>query len=117
MNSEFEAETNETIDDFTEMGREKLRVAQEGAEDALAAVTGYIRANPWVAVGAAALLGGAIAVLSKHRDTPPNRTEAVRAWLDDAYANLPSQKQVRATVDSTGVPDFLKQLKKKLNLG
>lgn len=116
MSSEFEDETSASIQDLAGKGRETLRVAQEGAEDALSAVTGYIRANPWMAVGAAALIGGAIAAISKHRAEPPSRIDAVRDWLDEAYAKLPSQKQVQATVDSCGVPDFLRQLKKKLNL-
>ncbi len=114
--NENEPDAQSTIHELTEAGREKLAQAQSGAQDALSAATEYIRANPWVAVAGAAVLGGVIAVLSKSSKPEPRNLDAVRDWLDEAYSKLPSQKQVQSIADSSGIPCFLKSLKKKLNL-
>lgn len=105
-----------SIHELTERGREKLAQAQDGARDALTAVADYARANPWVAIAGAAVLGGVVVALSKPGRKPPSRLDVVRDWLDEAYAKLPSQRQVQSAVETSGVPDFLNQLKKKLHL-
>ncbi len=106
-----------SIQDYTELGREKLAKVQEGAKDALTVVADYARANPWVAIAGAALIGGVVVALSKPSRKPPSRFEVVREWLDEAYAKLPSQKQVQSAVETSGVPDFLSHLKQKFHLG
>jgi len=113
--SEDAIEEGPDIHDLTEKGRQKLAQAQAGATDALSAVADYARENPWVAIAGAAVLGGVLVALAKP-NRPKSRTDALRDWLDEAYAKLPSQKQVQSIVDDSGVPDFLAQLKKKLHL-
>ena len=114
--SEDAVEETPTIHELTERGREKLAQAQEGAKDVLAAVADYARANPWIALAGAAVIGGVVVALSKPCQRTPSRRDAVRDWLDEAYAKLPSQKQVQAVVETSGVPDFVAQLKKKFHL-
>jgi hypothetical protein len=105
-----------SIHDLTEKGREHLQAATSGAKDGIAAATEYIRANPWVAVAGAAVIGGVITALSRSHKSDTSKLDAVREWLDDAYAKLPSQKQVQEMADSAGVSDFLKQVGKKLHI-
>lgn len=114
MSEDIAGETP-TIQELTEKGREKLAQAQAGAKDALSVVADYTRANPWIAIAGAAVLGGVIVALTKPAPKPVSRLDAVRDWLDDVYAKLPSQKQVQSAVEATGVPDFFGQLKKKLH--
>ncbi|CAN5329419.1 hypothetical protein BH09VER1_BH09VER1_49200 [soil metagenome] len=104
-----------TLHDLTELSREKLGLARDGANGALAATAGYIRANPWTAVAGAALLGVALVALSR-RGLEPRRLKVVRGWLDDAREKLPTQREVSSFAESTGVPCLLKQLGKKLHL-
>lgn len=115
MNDENDEQTTR-IHDLVEAGSEKVCCAQSGVQDALSATANYIRANPWVAVAGAAVLGGVVAVLSRSSKPEPNSLEAVRDWLDDAYAKLPSQKQVESMVQSSDLPNFLTSLRKKLGL-
>jgi hypothetical protein len=113
--SEDAVEETPSIHEMTEKGREKLAQAQTGAGDALSSVADYTRANPWVAIAGAAIIGGVVVALSKSRKSV-SRMNVVRDWLDEAYAKLPSQKQVQSAVETSGVLDFLAQLKKKLPL-
>lgn len=113
--SEDLAEQTPSIQELTQKGREKLAQAQTGAKDALSAVADYTRANPWIAIAGAAVLGGVLVALTKPHRKPVSRWDAVRDWLDDAYAKLPSQKQVQSAVEASGVPDFLGQVRKKLH--
>lgn len=104
MNEETHEEA-EAFQDFAEDGLEKLTTARETAEDALAAATDYVRNNPWVAVAGAAVLGGVIVALARpSRPASPN-LDAVRDFLDDTYAKLPSRKEARS-----GLNGLLKKL-------
>jgi len=114
MNQDIVEETP-SIHEMTEIGREKLAQAQSGAKDALSAVADYARKNPWIAIGGAALIGGAFVALTRS-GKPASRRDIIRSWLDEAYAKLPSQKQVQSVVETSGLPDFVGQLKKKLHL-
>jgi hypothetical protein len=114
MSDEMNDEAN-TIRDLTERGREKLALARSGAQDAVSATARYVRAHPWIAVAGAAVVGGAICALTKHGRPQPKNFKVAKKWLDEAYAKLPSQKQVQAVAESAGLPDFLKQLQKKLH--
>ena len=113
--SEDAVEETPSIHEMTEMGREKLAQAQTGAKDVLSAVANYARANPWVVIAGAAIIGGAVVALTRSSRSE-SRMDVVRDWLDEAYAKLPSQKQVQAVVETSGVSDFLTQFKKKLHL-
>jgi hypothetical protein len=113
--SEDIAEETPSIQEWTEKGREKLAQAQTGAKDALSAVADYTRANPWIAIAGAAVLGGVVVALTKPARKPESRLDVIRDWLDDMYAKLPSQKQVQSAVEASGVPDFLGQVRKKLH--
>jgi len=106
--SENSSDASTAIRDFNEK-------AQDCAKDALTTATDYIRANPWIAVAGAAVAGGVLAALAKPAKAPPSKLDAVREWMDEAYAKLPSQKQVQAAVESSGVPRFLHQLRKTLH--
>jgi len=113
--SEDVAEETPSIQELAQKGREKLAQAQTGAKDALSAVADYTRANPWIAIAGAAVLGGVVVALTKPARKPASRLDVVRDWLDEAYAKLPSQKQVQSVVEASGVPDFFSQLRKKLH--
>lgn len=113
MNDET-AEQTTTIHDFAEAGAERMSRARSGLQDAVAATADYIRANPWVAVAGAAVIGGVVAGLSKPCKREPHTLDAVRDWLDEAYAKLPSQKQVETMVQTSDLPDFLANLRKKI---
>lgn len=115
MSDEFSDEPSD-IQDLTQIGREKLAEAQGATKDALTATTDYIRANPWVAVAGAAVIGGVIAALSRPHRREPTKFEAVREWLDDAYAKLPTPKQVHAMAENCGVTDTIRQIRRKLHL-
>jgi len=101
------------IHDLVEAGRKKLDAR---ASDRFQMATDYVRANPWVAVGIAAAVGGLIAVAAKRPKTRAQNLDAFRDWLDEAYSKIPSEKQVRSVVDSSGAPSFLRELGKKLRL-
>ncbi len=116
MNAEFEDEISPVIDDLKQGGQEALEQTRAKAGTALEATSDYIRANPWVAVAGAVVLGGVLGALLKPSREEPTKSEVVRGWLDEAYAKLPSQKQVQSVADSTGLPSFLKELQRKLHL-
>ncbi len=107
-----EPEVPVTIDELTEFGREKLARAETVTRDAVAVTTDYIKANPWIAVAGAAVLGGAIVALASPCRRQTNKLEAVRDWFDDAYAKLPSQADLKCPA----IPKFLKNLGKSLHL-
>jgi hypothetical protein len=114
--SEESTEETSAFKDLAEKGREKLSQAQDGAKDALSAATEYIRANPWSSVAVAAVLGGVIVALAKPGKPESPHLDAIRDFLDDAQSRIPTKKQVRALADDSGIPDFVKGLRKKLNL-
>lgn len=115
--SELGTKAGAEIHDLVEAGRQKLAEAKGGANDGLQLASDYIRSNPWTAVGIAAAAGLVISVLA-NRPKPRNQNiKAVREWLEDAYAKIPSEKQVRSAVDASGAPSFLKELGRKLHLG
>lgn len=82
----------------------------------LVTATEYIRANPWVAVAGAAVIGGIVAVALRQSKPESGKLEVVRDWLEDAYAKLPSQKQVRSAAEASGIPGFLESLLKALHI-
>lgn len=104
------------LQDFEARAHERLRTARGAARDALTATADYIRANPWVTVAGAAVIGGVIAVLARPGRPEPRKFEVVRGWLDDACAKLPSQRQVQSAVDHCGVTKAVREIKRKLHL-
>jgi len=113
--SEDHPEETDARPDLTDAAREKLTQAQELAKDALTGATDYIRAHPWLAVAGGAVLGGLIAALSRPKPDP-GKLDAVREWLDEAYARLPDQGDLRSAAESTGIPCLLKKLRKSLHI-
>jgi hypothetical protein len=84
-------------------------------EEAVAMAEQYLRANPWLAVAGTAVATHIFSALTPK--TPIRRGSsraAVRDWLDDAYENLPSRKQLESAAKSAGVPTSLSQLQAKL---
>ncbi len=112
----FEQTEPVTLHELTEVGREKLAEAQDGAKDALGATTEYLKANPWTAVAGAAVIGGVlVALLRPSRPKTPNM-ENLRDWMGEAVAKLPSQRDVQAMAKSSGAQKLLKQWAKSLHL-
>lgn len=105
-----------TIHELVEDGREKLAQARDGAQDALGSATEYIKANPWVAVAGAALIGGAVAALLRPKKPSGPDLNRLRDWLGNAYAKLPSRDEVQDVVKSSGAQKVLKQLAEALHL-
>ena len=116
MSEEHVEQHPATIHELVEDGREKLARAQDGAQDALGAATEYIKANPWVAVAGAALIGGAVAALLRPKKPSGPDLNSLRDWLGDAYAKLPSREDVQEVVKSSGAQKVLKQLAQALHL-
>lgn len=102
--------------DPTEVAREKLARVEQQVRGGLTTATEYIRANPWVAVAGAAVIGGIVAVALRQSKPEPGKAEVVRDWLKDAYAQLPSRKQVRSAAEASGIPGFLESLRKALHI-
>jgi len=102
--------------DPAEVAREKLAQVEKQVRGTLSTATGYIRDNPWVAVAGAAVIGGIVAVALRQSKPEPGKLEVVRDWLEEAYAKLPSQKQVRSAAEASGIPSFLESLRKALHI-
>ena len=115
MNVETIAEPN-TLHEITEIGREKLAMARDGANDALTATTQYIKDNPWLAIAGAAAIGGALVALSRPgHSSHRSKSDAIRQWLDDAYSRLPSQGDVRSAAKSSGLSKLAQKVSKALH--
>jgi len=114
--SEDNYEESASNPDPAEVAREKLAQVEEQVRGTLSTATGYIRDNPWVAVAGAAVIGGIIAVALRQSKPEPGKLEVVRDWLEEAYAKLPSQKQVRSAAEASGIPSFLKSLREALHI-
>jgi ElaB/YqjD/DUF883 family membrane-anchored ribosome-binding protein len=112
--SEDAIEETSPLQEATAKGREKLAQAQCVATDTLTGIANYTRANPWLAIAGAALVGGVVVALARP-SRPRSRADVIRDWLDEAYAKMPSSKQVQSVVETTGVPDLVARLKKKLH--
>jgi len=85
------------------------------AEDLVADAEEFVRRNPWVAVAGAAMLSGVLSALNRRKPVRTNSSRAaLRDWIDDAHAGLPSKKQFRSAAQSAGLPTTLEQLRKKL---
>jgi hypothetical protein len=112
-----ETTTGKEIHALVEEGRKRVACARDGANDGLQAAKEYVRANPWTAVGIAAAAGVLIAVAAKRPQPKTQKLDAIKEWLEDAYAKIPSEKQIRSVVDSSGAPSFLKALAQKLRQG
>jgi hypothetical protein len=115
MSEDYFEESGSNLDP-AEVAREKLARAQEQVRGGLTTATEYIRANPWVAVAGAAVIGGIVAVALRQSKPEPGKLEVVRDWLEDAYAKIPSQKQVRSAAEASGIPSFLESLRKALHI-
>lgn len=113
--SEEPTELPQTLHELTEQSREKLEDAKRGVGDVLASATDYVRANPWIALAGAVVIGGVIATLARPKPEPRG-IDALRELLEEGLAKLPTQKQVEAAAESTGVPCFLKRLANFLRL-
>jgi len=111
MNEEFTEEPVK-LHELTELGREKLAQTQDATKEALAVTKDYIKANPWIAVAGAAILGGVLVALARPCKPSPTNLDNVRDWLDEAYAQLPSKSDIQ----SSGPGKFLKHLAKSLNI-
>lgn len=113
-------ETAESLEDLKQKGREFGLSARLRAEDALAETEYYVRRNPWIALGGAALVGAAImAVIPRHRASPPpGRLQIVKDWLDEMgaaiTAQVPDRGDVRSAVRKSGLPAFLERCSKRL---
>lgn len=87
------------------------RLTEESFADVLSKVEQFLRVNPWVAVAGAAVTSGILEALSDKRALRrPSSRAAVRDWVDDAYATLPTKKQFRSVAKSAGLPTTLRQL-------
>jgi hypothetical protein len=102
--------------DPAEVAREKLAQVEKQVRGTLSTATDYIRDNPWVAVAGAAVIGGIVAVALRQSKPEPRKLEVVRDWLEDAYAKLPSKKQMRSAAEASGIPCFLDSLRKALHI-
>lgn len=114
--SEDAGEQPSPISDLADKGNEVLEQTQDKAADALSSVAEYVRANPWVALAGAAIVGGVIVALSRPKQPEHPNLDSLREWLDEAVAKLPSKKQIRKAAQSPAINDFLSDLKKKLGL-
>ncbi len=84
-------------------------------EEAVALAEQYLRGNPWLAVASTAVAVRIFEALTPK--TPIRRGSsraALRDWLDEAHAGLPTRKQLESAAKSAGVPTSLRQLQAKL---
>ncbi len=103
------------IDQFTEDSREQIATAQESATDLLSSAAGYIKEHPWTAAaGVATVLGAAVLAFAPRRKPEP--VSMVKAWIDEAYAKLPTRRDVDKVAHKVGLTDFLREAGKKLHL-
>jgi|GEM_PF-2408996 Uncharacterized conserved protein len=113
-------ETAESLEDLKQKGRELGLSARLRAEDALAETEYYVRRNPWIALGSAALFGAVIMALIPRRSAvpPPGRLQVVKDWLDEMgstiAAQMPDRGDVRSAVRKSGLPAFLERCGKRL---
>lgn len=114
MNAETVAEPT-TLHEITEIGREKLAMARDGANDALSATTKYIKDNPWLAVAGAAALGGALIAFARPGRSHHNNGDAIRHWLEEAYARIPSQRDIQSAAKSSGLSKLAQKVSKALH--
>lgn len=77
-----------------EEGRKKLMAVQQGATNTISSAAGFIRANPWMMIAGATLLGGLIVTFGKSRK--PANIDAIRDWLGDAYSKLSHRENAKA---------------------
>lgn len=102
-------------DRFTEDSRQEPALAPEGATDLLASAAGYIKEHPWTAAaGVATVLGAAVLAFVPRRKPEP--VSMVKGWIDEAYAKLPTRRDVDNAARKIGLTDFLREAGKKLHL-
>jgi len=118
MNSE--SQDAPTVESVQSKGRELARATQDHACEALGQVEESIRRNPWLYIGGALVVGAAVAALIPRSRPEPEKMEAVRDWLRDAYAGvssrLPDRSDVQSAVGSLDLPGRIDCLRKKLHL-
>lgn len=114
MNAETVAEPT-TLHEITEIGREKLAQARDGTNDALSVTAKYIKDNPWLAVAGAAALGGALVAFSRPAKSRPSNGDAIRHWLEEAYAHIPSQRDIQSAAKSSGLSKLASRVSKALH--
>jgi hypothetical protein len=115
MNEDFSDEQNPILS-VEEKAREGFEQVRDSACDCLTTATDYIRANPWLAVVGVAVVAGVLAATIKRGKPESGKFDAVREWLDEAYAKLPNQKQVQSMAESSGLPCLLKRIRESLHL-
>ena len=104
-----------TIHQRAETGHDNVERARILAEDPWGSAAGFLRENPWVAVAGAAVLGGVLTALTRRSPVRRNSSRAaVRDWLEEAHASLPTKKQFKSMANSAGLPTTLAQLKERL---
>jgi ElaB/YqjD/DUF883 family membrane-anchored ribosome-binding protein len=120
MNQDPMDELNSITDQARQKGREIAEAAQDGARDALSAAEGYVRENPWLAVGGAVAAGVALALFLPRSQPKPDRLHAVKDWLEDAYEKiseqLPDKSDVQSMAQSCGLASGLREIGRKLHL-
>lgn len=113
-------ETEETIESLQQKGQELATTAQEKSTDLLADLEAKIRSNPWAFIGGAVAVGVVVAALLPKPRPEPEKLEAVRDWLREAYDGLssrvPDRSDMQSAVDSLDLPGRLDRLRKKLHL-
>ncbi|MGH8047982.1 MAG: hypothetical protein ACREKL_12120 [Chthoniobacterales bacterium] len=119
MNDETSDEP--TNDSLRRKGGELASATQERVGDALSEIETRIRKNPWIFIGGALLIGGAIAALCPRHRREPEKLEVVRDWLRHAYENvadrMPDRSDVQSAVESLDLPGRINCLRRKLHIG
>lgn len=110
-----ETASSPVVDLITKDNREQIATAQESATDLLSSAAGYIKEHPWTAAaGVATVLGAAVLALAPRRKPEP--VSMVKGWIDEAYAKLPTRRDVDKVAHKIGLTDFLREAGKKLHL-